>query len=622
MVRWIAGAFGAAGPSSPARALATLSRESPVTIELGPLRIAHTGPPGGEEPTPCLLDGFVDNLDELRAQLALAPTCPPEQVLGAAWRRWSKGMFARLRGEFLLVLWDRARREAVLARDQLGARSLYLHEGSGTISFANEMRPLLALLPTRPEPDRAGVAHWLARSSRPGSATLYAGVSRLDPGTILTIGERGARREAYWRPRYREPLAEPPSQLSERLRGAIEQAVGRRLAREGRTGVLMSGGLDSASVAAVAAGLAPASVAAYSGFFPEHPAVDESALIGELLEALRIPGLAVEVRAGGLLHAAIESARRWEMPLLGWGDFWSLPLLRRAAAEGVTTALSGDGGDEVFGARALLLADALRAGRPREALDLAMRLPGAAYGPGRRAVARMLLDTGLRGAIPHAPDRALVRCEAALGGARWMRPATIAALAQSSRGQEWKRLEGPRWWAHAAHAVTRGIEEAGLFDRLRRRAAAAGVQTRAPLLDLDVVELALRLPPRASLDPRRNRPLLRAAMAGLVPDSVRLRPQKAWFDSLIIDCLTGADAAAIRELLTGPRAELRAYVRVETLVRRLFDDDAPRRADPFGWMWQVWRLLTLECWLRAEQAPPPAAAPPPAPFSALTGPMR
>ena len=92
-------------------------------------------------------------------------------------------------------------------------------------------------------------------------------------------------------------------------------------------------------------------------------------------------------------------------------------------------------------------------------------------------------------------------------------------------------------------------------------------------------------------------------MAGLLPDSVRLRPAKARFETLIADCLGDADGAAVRAILTSPDLELGAYLDPATMRRALFDSDAPRRDSPFHWMWQVWRLLTAELWLRSQASP-------------------
>jgi asparagine synthase (glutamine-hydrolysing) len=603
MTRWLAGVFDPSGRGDSSRLARALDPHGSTLIEAGPLTVAHTGASSDVRAPVCLLDGYLDNAAELSAALGSQVGWSSETLLAAAWRRWGRELPTRLRGEFALLIWDDALGEGLLARDQLGVRSMFLHESSGVLCFASEVRHLLALLPQRPAPDPVSVAHWIAMSNRPGSATLYAGVRRLNPGCALLLDRNGARELTYWEPRFAEPLDDSEPQLAQRVRATLERAVDRRISPDGLTGVLMSGGLDSSSVAAVAVARAPGRVTAQAAVFPEHPAVDESDLIDELRSALELPGVTAEVRAGGLLASALESIEEWQLPLRSWGDFWALPLLRAAAADGVRVTLGGDGGDELFGARSQLAADRLRAGHPRQALALVRELPGAGDHPPRREVARIFANTALAGALPYRLHGALTRHSTARGGApAWLRSQLAHDLRHSDDQLAWKRLDGPRWWAETAHGLTRGVEETGVFEHQRRRAASAGLQARHPLFDLELVELCLRLPPAATFDRYRSRPVLRAAMGGMLPDSVRLRPQKALFDSLLIDCLTDGDGLLARELLSDPRSELRAYVDLPTMTNALFDTTTDGHTRSFRWMWQVWRLLSAECWLRSQSS--------------------
>jgi asparagine synthase (glutamine-hydrolysing) len=600
MTRWLAGSFDASGRADPSSLASVLVAHASTVLALGPLCVAYSGDASVVRRPLCLLDGFLDNAAELSAALGLAADPPPEQLLAAGWRRWGRELPARMRGDFALLIWDEEQGEGMLARDQLGVRSVFLHDGDGALRFASEIRDLLALLPRRPAPDRVSLAHWITMGHRPGSATLYEGVRRLNPGAMLLLDRGGVREASYWQPRFQPPLEEPPSQLTARLGAALDDAVSRRIAADGGTGVLMSGGLDSASVAAVASKQAPGSVSAYSAVFPEHPAVDESALIEELRSALDLGGLTAEVRAGGLLASAVESIEQWQLPLRSWGDFWALPLLRAAAAAGVRVTLGGDGGDELFGARAQLLADSLRAGHPLQSVALARELPGAGDRPPRRDVGRMVAEVAVLGALPYRLHRTLRAPFARRDVPSWLRPEVARELLASADPLAWKRLTGPRWWAEVAHGLTRGVEEVGVFEHQRRRAASAGLEARHPLFDLDLVELSLRLPPLATFDRYRSRPLLRNAMAGVLPDAVRLRPQKALFDSVLLDCLDGADGATASRLLSDPQAELRAYVDQHRLEHALSVRSRERREQPFRWMWQLWRLTTAECWLRSQ----------------------
>jgi asparagine synthase (glutamine-hydrolysing) len=613
MTRSIAGVFRSRARADRGRLERALEPRASRLIELRQLAVAHTGPPARADGPLCLLAGRIDDTARLTDELNCREGSSAEQLLAAGYLRWGASLLERIRGEFLLLLWDRERGEGLIARDQLGVASLYVHDAGGTLYFATEVRELLALLPRRPAPDAAGVAHWLAASNRTGDGTLYEGVRRVLPGGVLLLGGEGVRERRYWSPTFVEPPQCGESELAEQVREGLGRAVRRRLADRaieggGRheqhgTGVLMSGGLDSAAVAAIAAREAPGRVAAFSGVFPEQPAADESGLIAGLRGALGLPGMSAEVRPGGLLASALESQHAWQLPLLSWGDFWTLPLLRAAASAGVRVVLGGDGGDELFATRVYLLADRLRGARPLDSLCLARELPGAGEAPPRRELLSLTAQLAIGGALPYRPHQRWRRLSARRTHPAWLTRRVARELCGSEDPLAWKRLDGPRWWAHAADGLTSGIDQVGIFEMHRHRAALAGLQARHPLFDLDLLETVLRQPPTSTFNRHHNRPLLRAGMAGLLPDAVRLRPRKALFDSLIIETLAGPDAPAVRRLLADPRAELGGYVDLAAMRRSLLDDDVLRAGRPFEWMQHLWRLVTAECWLRAQSDP-------------------
>ncbi len=576
-------------------------------IENGPLCLSYTGPPAAPGPLLCLFDGHLDNPEEIAAELggetvaALADHMA-ESLLAEGYRRWGPDLPARMRGDFFLVVWDGERRTGMIARDQLGVRPAYIQRTGDVLRFSTELQSLLDLLPRRPQPDGASVAHWITASSRPGTQTLYKGVHRLGPGEMVLLDGPAHRLVRYWQPGYEEPLDLPASELAECIREALRVAVSRRVARGAPTAVLLSGGLDSSSVAAMAAELDGTDVRACSATFPDHPAADETELIAELRGSLALRGPVAEVGAGGLLGSAVEYLAAWGAPLLGWGDFWTLPLMRAAAREGATHVLGGDGGDELFGPRQNLIADTLRGGHPLRAISLAGDLPGAGPHVPRRQVASLLFSQLLT-ALPRSPHRRLEERLEERRQPRWLRQSARRDLAESDDLLAWKRLPGPLWWAEVADGIANGLDQAGVFEHQSRRAVLAGLEARHPLLDLDLVTLCLRQPPAATLDRRFNRPVLRQSVAGLVPDSVRLRPAKARFESLVVSCLTGPDMPAVRALLLDPGAEIRAFTDQVEMRRQLFEGYGGVAFGSFRWMWFVWRLVTAELWLRFERSP-------------------
>jgi hypothetical protein len=156
-------------------------------------------------------------------------------------------------------------------------------------------------------------------------------------------------------------------------------------------------------------------------------------------------------------------------------------------------------------------------------------------------------------------------------------------------------LDGPRWWCALADQLTAARERAGVHDHLRRKLQGAGLRGGHPFLDdLPLVELVLGLPPELALDPDFDRPLLRAAMRGTVPESVLQLTTKNTFDRLLVDCVAGPDRELVAALLRSPRAEILAYVRPEPLREIAV---VPARPD-LPWAWTAWRLASVEIWLR------------------------
>ncbi|HEU4978590.1 MAG TPA: asparagine synthase-related protein, partial [Solirubrobacteraceae bacterium] len=313
--------------------------------------------------------------------LCLADGDVPERTAALAFERDGERALPALGGRFALLLWDRARAAGVLARDPLGHRSVFYTRAGADLLVASELRALLELLPSTPGPDEVSVAHWLAGTGVPVGRTLYAGVRRLPPGSLLRVGEDEPQR--WWSPAPGEGPSE--AQAPEFLRTAMASAVERALAGAERPAVLLSGGFDSGSIAALAG--APAT---YSGVFPDHPGVDESAAIAATTAHVGAHGSERRFEDASALAACAEFLLEHHVPPASPNGFVWRPLIRGAAADGITRMLDGEGGDELFGCAPFLIADALRAGRPDRALALARSLPGMGPRPRRSWVAQAL----------------------------------------------------------------------------------------------------------------------------------------------------------------------------------------------------------------------------------------
>jgi asparagine synthase (glutamine-hydrolysing) len=529
-----------------------------------------------------------------RARLAteLGVDAHPCAILAAGWARWGEGVVARCEGPLAVVVWDARQNTGVVARDALGHHSVYVHTAGG-LTLATEVAPLLRLLPRRPAPDDVAVAHWLTRRPLPGTRTLFAGVTRLAPGhlAMLTPDGAGAPRR-WWHAPGTGPLITDEHRASAHLRSAMQSAVGRALGDAQRPAVLLSGGFDSGSVAALAA---PARPATFSGVFPAHPEIDEAENIAASRAAHGLPGHEHPYAPASALAPALDFLALHALPPASPNAFIWRPVLRAAATAGHDALLDGEGGDELFGCSPWLIADALRAGRPDRALHLASRLPGMGEHPRPRWLVRALARYGVRGALPPRLHRRLrdARGRATETVPGWLRPATAKHLTGDDPWA-WKATPGPRWRAGLVGAIVDGSEAMGAHEQLRREARLSGIAFRHPFRDPELLAAVLAIDPALMFDPRVDRPLARRAMAGIVPDAVRLSDRKPHFDRLLAEALAGPDRALATTLL-GDDALVAEHVELAPL-RAGLDPDAPPRAAA-----RLWRVLTLECWLRAAE---------------------
>jgi asparagine synthase (glutamine-hydrolysing) len=583
-----------------ARALGTEAE----VVELGALTVAYTGP---RLPTAarCVLDGHVYNLDGVAREACVASDAPPEVVLAALQARLGDGFVERLRGDFSLVVWSETGERVLLVRDHLGGRSLVLHREGSRTAFASETRELLRLLPARPAPDAISMAHWLGISGPPGDRTLYQGIRRLEPGHLARLDGAPLEPRRYWFPERVDPVRLGADEAAAELRAAIIRAVGRRCRPGERSGVMLSGGLDSGAVAATAArtlGADRAPVAGYSAVFPRHPDLDESRYIDPLTDELGLQSVRIAVEDGSVIAGSLDYLEAWGLPPVSPNLFFWNPLLRRAAADGVTTLLDGEGGDAIFYYSPYMLADRLRRGHVLAAIRLARSFPGGPP-PARRVLSR-LNWFGLRPALPVPAwlTRARARRrDPAEQAPAWFTPELARAFVETDESRLWERERGPRWSTWLLSTLYRGGGTSVVYDHVRRRAAMAGLEARHPLYDVDVIELVLRLPPELALDRALSRPLFRRSMAGLLPEHVRRRTDKSSFDVVFHQILAGNDLAVVRRVLSGS-PEVGAYVDPATLRRELLEG-APS-GSPLGlqmWALWAWRTATAECWLRQQE---------------------
>ncbi len=535
-------------------------------------------------------NGELYNYRELREELERDGhrfrTHGDTEVLVHLYERDGPAFARRLRGMFAVALWDAARRRLVLARDRYGIKPLYYRSDGDGLEFASELRAL-----PRGEIDLDALEAFLAFNSIPAPLTIFREARKLPPGHLLVWEGGQARLERYARPApapVEELREDDEAELIEELRSRLRDSVRAHLVSDVPVGVLLSGGIDSSALAALAAQEISEPVRTFSIGFEERSfdELSDARLVAKRY-GTRHRELVMRPDAALLLPALAEA---FDEP---FADSSALPtyLVSRLAAEDVKVALSGEGGDELFGGYYTYVADllALRAGSlARLARPLVERLP--------TSTARASFDYKAKRFVRGADLPPLERhhswkeifsadARAELTGRRnGFDPVDLyrERFAETDRAELLARLQD----------VDLGLYLVDdLLVKTDRASMAHSLEARVPYLDPAVTNLALALPTRHRVRGLRKKVLLRKAVAPLVPERI-VRGKKRGFSIPAAAWLRGELEPFARETLSPETLRRQGFFRPE-VVRALIDRHVAGEEDLSR---QLWGLLAFTLW--------------------------
>jgi asparagine synthase (glutamine-hydrolysing) len=494
---------------------------------------------------------------------------------------------------FALALWDSRAQRLLLARDRFGIKPLLYALDDRRLAFASELRALLELRDVPRDIDPEALEQYLAVNSVLGERTMLRAVRRLRPGHLLLAGPGGARTERYARELpvpAGEVRTEPVAELAAELRERLRESVRAHLVADVPVGVLLSGGVDSGGLAALAAREQGGRLRTFSVGFEEasFDELDRARLVARRY-GTEHRELVVGAEHASLLERVAGDA---DEPR---GDATALPywLVARLAARDVKVVLAGEGGDELFGGYPTYTADRLGARGAAAAAALAPlveRVPSSSR--------RLSLDFRLRRLARGAGLGPLERHHA------WKEIFSAAERA-ALLPRRWRGAGDPLALHRERYAETAGAEpiarlqdvDLGTFvaDDLLiqsdRAGMAHGLEVRVPYLDPVVAELALALPVSARLRGLQTKPLLRAALAPLLPARVARGPKRG-FCTPAAAWLRGPLRTLAADVLSPATLRRQGLLRPEAAAA-LLERHLTRREDVSR---GLWALLALTLW--------------------------
>jgi asparagine synthase (glutamine-hydrolysing) len=548
-----------------------------------------------------VFNGEIYNYRELRSELEKRGhrfgTQSDTEILVHLYEEEGPAGVSRLRGMFAYAIWDARRRRLYLARDRFGKKPLYYAELPEGIYFASEISCLReAGVPL--ETDAEGLRLYFQFNYIPDPYTAWRAIRKLPAGCWLTYDAGGAvRRERYWR--LPAPATKPPEDLTEeqaagRLREKFDEAVRVRMLADVPLGAFLSGGIDSSSVVASMAMQSPEPVKTFSIGF-------EEASCNELPYAAMVARKYKTEHHEILVRPDSVSLVERVVDHLGepFGDASAIPtlVLSEFAARHVKVALSGDGGDELFGGYGSFLAvsegklDRLPGAARPLMRRIAEWLPYSAYG---KNYLRML-------SRPSALERyfefnyAPYFLRERLLEPEWMLPAD----------GEWLRRtfadcllpDGTDALSQAMYFEATANLTGDMLVKVDRMSMAASLEVRCPLLDHELAEMAAGLPHAWKIANGRGKQILLKAIGDRLPPELLTRP-KMGFGVPLAEWFRGSLREMVWDRLTAPRFLERGIVS-GAFVRRLLEEHQRRRRNNETWLWS---LLVLEMWLEKTGA--------------------
>ncbi|WP_320171444.1 asparagine synthase (glutamine-hydrolyzing) [Maridesulfovibrio sp.] len=273
-------------------------------------------------------------------------TTSDTEVLLEMWESMGPECLNHLRGMFAFAVWDVREKELFLARDRMGKKPIVFHCGNGTLSFASELDALLGLLPQRPEISIRAMDLFLAYQFIPYPFTIYEGCEKLPPAHYARFKDGRMELKRYWAIDFEPDYSISEDAALEQLEEMVRESVRLRMRSDVEVGVLLSGGVDSSLVAAVAARESGMRLKTFSvGFDYGKSELEYAQKAADTCNSIHKPASLDETTACGLFDSMVNA---YGEP---YGDNSALPSLfvcAHAASE-VKVALNGDGGDELMG---------------------------------------------------------------------------------------------------------------------------------------------------------------------------------------------------------------------------------------------------------------------------------
>lgn len=577
-------------------------QDGPVGFGFRRLSIIDLG--GGHQPMAdaqgsvwIVFNGEIYNYKELRAELEgqghVFRTCSDSEVIIHGYKQWGAKVFDHLNGMFGVAIWDVKRKRLVIARDPMGIKLVYYRVANGKLSFGSEIRPVLAAESSRPNVDSTALNLFLRFRFTPSPLTIFEGVRKLAPGTMLVV-EDGRCREERWYDFRPEPVSDVPNdqEASEELRDLYRAAVRRHLLADVPVGILLSGGLDSGLLLALM-NEHGRNWHSYTVGYGTSFADDELADAAETASLLRAKHTQVRLDQAAFEKALPDIVRCLEEPVAA-SSIVPMYFVCQRARQDVKVTLIGQGPDELFGGYKRHLGvqygnywRSMPKGIQSLAASVVCRLPR------NETLKRGVQSLGISDRLTRYQDVfSIVTAE------------TVNGLFRNGNGQ----FRGLVEFLEPLEPQMAGVDELGGFQLAEIRSSlpdellmyadklsmAHGLEARVPYLDRTVVEYAQRLDASFKIRGGERKWLHRRVCEKFLPRAILRRKKRGFAVNVVDDWFNASANGKMADVLLDEKSAMFSLLDPKP-VKQLLTDHQSRRQDNHKLLFS---LVVFENWLR------------------------
>jgi asparagine synthase (glutamine-hydrolysing) len=544
-------------------------------------------------------NGEIYNYLELRTELGedRFRTHSDTEVVLQGYRTWGLDVLTHLRGMFAFGLWDESSQSLLLARDPFGIKPMYWTLVGDILYFASEIKALMPFLPTV-ETDLEGFKDYLSFQFCLGGKTLFKGVNELLPGCFLRVhnGEVTVRR--YWEVYFEPDFSHTARYFEEEIRSRVEESVSLHLRADVPLGAYVSGGFDSSVVATLARRRHPHELIGFTGKFSQSPDYDESSYARDVAAAAGFELEELDIGPRDFVANFADVVYHLDQPVAGPGSFPQY-MISRLAASRRKVLLGGQGGDEIFGGYTRYLI-AYFEQCINGAIEGTMHdgnfvvtyesiIPNLTALRGYKPLLKEFWRDGLFDDLDARYFRLINRAPDIGEEVDWSLLGDYSPYASFREIFHGENVGKESYFDSMTHFDFKTLLPA-LLHVEDRVSMAHGLESRVPLLDRPLVELAATIPADVKFANGRMKHVLREALARELPSSVAARTDKMGFPVPLQEWVAGTGDVRefVLDTLSSRQARNRMLIDNQKVLAGIANEHRYGR--------RLWGFLCLELW--------------------------